>query len=228
MFSKRYYAVWTAFSLLAFLLLATIPPAAALEPMKRAKVGEWVEYQTTGGGESHTIRNAIVGKEGNLIWYETKTTAGRQVTIMKVLLDPNTGKAKRAIVKNPPERAMEIPLNMVDRTAERPDQRTTGKEKPIVTTETIQVPAGTFKCTHVRDAKLPASDGVWSSEKVPVGGLVKTKSENQEMVLTAFGQSGAQTEITETPKKMPTAREMIKQEMKREFDPRHPSDEEED
>ena len=46
------------------------------------------------------------------------------------------------------------------------------------------------------------------------------------MVLTAFGQSGAHTEITETPKKMPTAKEMIKQEMKREFDPRHPSDEE--
>jgi hypothetical protein len=58
--------------------------------------------------------------------------------------------------------------------------------------------------------------------------MVKTKSEDHEMVLTAFGQSGAQTEITETPKKMPTAKEVIKQEMKREFDPRHPSDGEED
>ena len=225
---KRYLASWGSLFLLCSLVLAFIPPSRAMEPLKAAKVGEWVEYQVTGGEEGHTIRDSIVGKEGNLVWYETKTSGGRQVTIMKVLIDPNTGKVKRAIVKNPPERAMEIPLNMVDRMTERPGQKASAKEKPIVTTETIQVPAGTFKCTHVRDSKSPTSDGVWSSEKVPVRGMVKTKSEKYEMVLTAFGHSGAQTEITETPKKMPTAKEMIRQEMKREFDPRHPSDDEEE
>ena len=206
---KRYFAFGGILFLLASLSLAFIPPTHAMEPLKGAKVGEWAEYQvTTGQAESRTMRRAIVGQEGNLIWYETKSSHGKQVTIMKVLLDPNTGKVKRAIVKNPPEPAMEIPLNMADKTGEAPAEKRSPQYKPIVTTESIQVPAGAFKCTHARDSKSPASDGVWSSEKVPVGGLVKSNFENHAMVLTAFGQTGAKTEITETPRKMPDMRGM--------------------
>lgn len=211
-------------SILPFLLIFIpwifIPNASALGPIKGAKVGEWAEYQvSSGGGETSTMRQSVVGKEGNLVWFETKTVQGNQITIMKMLIDPNTGKAKRAIVKNPPERAMEIPLNMVDRAAETPGQRTPTKGKAIVTEETITTPAGTFKCTHVRDSQSPATDGVWSSEKVPVGGLVKSTVENHTMVLTAYGSSGAKSEITEIPKKMPTVKEMIKEGIKEEFVP---------
>jgi hypothetical protein len=189
-------------------------------------VGEWAEYQVTSGeGDIYTMRRSVVGKEGKMVWFETKTTQGNQISIMKILLDPDTGEAKRAIVKNPPERAMEIPLNMVDRAAETPGQRTPAKGKAIVTQETVTTPAGTFKCTHVRDSQSPATDGVWSSEKVPVGGLVKSKSENHAMVLSSFGSSGAQTEITETPHKMPTVQEMIKQGIKEEFVPSAPDEE---
>jgi len=210
--------------LLAFVSWISIPSASAMEPIKGAKVGEWVEYQvSSGGGETSTMRRSIVGKEGNLVWFETKTVQGDQINIMKMLIDPNTGKAKRAIVKNPPERAMEIPLSMVERTTESPGQRAPSKGKAIVTQETITTPAGTFKCTHARDSDSPATDGVWSSEKVPVGGLVKSKEENYTMVLTAYGSSGAKTEITETPRKMPTVKEMIKEGIKEEF---VPSDEE--
>jgi hypothetical protein len=206
---KRHFAFCGILFLLAFLSLALIPSTRAMEPLKGAKVGEWAEYQVrTGQGESQTMRRAIVGQEGNLIWYETKVSHGKQVTIMKVLLDPNTGKVKRAIVKNPPEPAMEIPLNMADKMGEAPAEKRSPQYKPIVTTETIQVPAGTFKSTHVRDSKSPASDGVWSSEKVPVGGLVKSNFENHSMVLTSFGPTGAKTEITETPRKMPDMRGM--------------------
>ena len=206
--------------LLSFLFLP-VPRTQAMEPLKGAKVGEWAEYQvTTGQGESHTMRRAIVAQEGNLIWYETKSSHGKQVTIMKVLVDPNTGKVKRAIVKNPPEPAMEIPLNMADQMG-APTEKRSPEYKPVVTTETIQVPAGSFKCTHVRDSKSPASDGAWSSEKVPVGGLVKANFESHVMLLTAFGQSGAKTEITETPRKMPDMRGM----MKRGVPPASPGDE---
>ena len=128
---------------------------------------------------------------------------------MKVLVDPNTGKVKRAIVKNPPEPAMEIPLNMADQMG-APTEKRSPDYKPVVTTETIQVPAGSFKCTHVRDSKSPASDGAWSSEKVPVGGLVKSRFEDHEMVLTGLGQSGAKSEITETPQKLPSMKGMMR------------------
>ena len=205
---RRYFAFGGILFLLSSLFAAFIPPTQAMEPLKGAKVGEWAEYQvTTGQGESHAMRRAIVGQEGNLIWYETKSSHGKQVTIMKVLVDPNTGKVKRAIVKNPPEPAMEIPLNMADQMG-APTEKRSPDYKPVVTTETIQVPAGSFKCTHVRDSKSPASDGSWSSEKVPVGGLVKANFESHVMLLTAFGQSGAKTEITETPRKMPDMRGM--------------------
>jgi len=213
--------------LLIFIFWIFVPSASAMEPIKGAKVGEWAEYQVSGvGGETSTMRRSVVGKEGNLVWFETKTVQGNQITIMKILLDPDTGKARRAIVKNPPERAMEIPLNMVERTTETPSQRTPTKGKAIVTQETITTPAGTFKCTHVRDSGSPATDGVWSSEKVPVGGLVKSKIESHTMVLTAFGSSGAKTEITETPRKMPTVKEMIKEGIKEEFVPSVPEEEE--
>ncbi|MDH7498817.1 MAG: hypothetical protein QHH30_00325 [candidate division NC10 bacterium] len=214
--------------LLIFLFWIFVPLASPLEPIKGAKVGEWAEYQmSSGGGETSTMRRSVVGKEGNLVWFETKTVQGDQITIMKILLDPNTGKAKRAIVKNPPERAMEIPLDMVERTTKTPGQRPT-KGKAVVTQETITTPAGTFQCTHVRDSGSPATDGAWSSERVPLGGLVKSKTENHTMVLTAFGSSGAKTEITETPRKMPTVKEMIKEGIKEEFVPSAPIHEEED
>ena len=208
--------------LLPLLALTFIPPAFGLEPLKGAKVGEWAEYQvTTGEGKGSVMRRSIVGKEGNLIWYETKTSHDNQVTIMKVLIDPDTGKAKRAIMKNPPKQAMEIPLNMMDKMAAEPAQKNPAQEKPIVTSETIQVPAGSFKCTHVRGSKVPSSDGVWSSEKVPVGGLVKSRFEDHEMVLTGLGRSGAKSEITETPQKMPSMKGMMRGTM-----PKLPAEEE--
>jgi hypothetical protein len=206
---RTYPFLWGILLLLGLLPLALAPFTLAMEPIKGAKVGEWAEYQVTAGqGGSHTMRRAIVGQEGGLIWYETRASHGKQVTIMKVLVDPVTGKVKRAIVKNPPQPAMEIPLNMADRMEEKPKKQKRFPNKPTVTTETIQVPAGSFQCTHVRDSKSPTSDGVWSSEKVPVGGLVRSKIEDHAMVLTAFGQTGAKTEITETPQTMPDMRGM--------------------
>jgi|GEM_PF-3136675 hypothetical protein len=198
--------------MLTLLGIALVSGGAAFsfgaEPIKGAKVGEWVEYQgQTREGDSYLLRRSVVGEEGGMLWFETRTVRGKETAIMKVLVDPATGRAKRAIVKTPPHPAMEVPLSMAEGMTEGPVRAMPSKEKPIVTQETITTPGGTFKCIHVRDAQSSAGEGVWSSEQIPLGGLVRINRQGHTLVLTAFGTTGAKSEITETPQGMPRPEE---------------------
>lgn len=69
----------------------------------------------------------------------------------------------------------------------------------VVGQESVTVPAGTFKATHLRNAT--DSTDVWVSREVPFG-MVKSQSAAVTAELSAMGKD-AKKSITETPKDMP-------------------------
>jgi hypothetical protein len=164
-------------------------------------VGGWSEYQMTTKSEGSTkMKIAIVGKEGDAYWYETVMEGGRQGrTIMKMLVSGNPEdqkNIKRMIVKQGNEPAMEMPVQMMGQSPKGQGQ--TGKviDKG---TETIKVPAGTFKTQHMQYQDVETVD-TWVYKDVSPYGMIKSQSKDMEMVLLAYG-TGAKTLITETPQK---------------------------
>jgi len=164
-------------------------------------IGGWSEYQMTTKGEAPSkMKIAIVGKEGDAYWYETVMEGGRQGrNIVKMLVsgDPVDQKnIKRMIVKTGNEPAMEMPVQMMGQPQK--GQETKGKliDKG---TETIKVPAGTFKTQHMQYQDVETVD-TWVYKDISPYGMVKSISKNFDMVLLGYG-TGAKTLITETPQK---------------------------
>jgi hypothetical protein len=164
-------------------------------------VGGWSEYQVKAKGEQPSkMKMAIVGKEGDAYWYETVMEGGKQGrTIMKMLVSGNPEdqkNVKRMIVKQGNEPAMEMPVEMMQQSAKGQGQ--TGK---IIDkgTETIKVPAGTFKTQHMQYQDVETVD-TWIYKDVSPYGMIKSVSKDTEMVLIGYG-TGAKTQITETPQK---------------------------
>lgn len=164
-------------------------------------VGGWSEYQTTAKGEpSSKMKVAIVGKEGDAYWYETVVETkreGKVITKMLVSGNPEDQKnVKRTIVKMGNEPAMEMPLQMMQpsKTQEKPGKLI---DKG---TETIKVPAGTFKTQHMQYQDPEGVVDTWVSKDVSPYGMVKSQSKDFEMVLLGYG-TDAKTLITETPQK---------------------------
>lgn len=165
-------------------------------------VGGWSEYQITTKGEgSMKMKVAVVGKEGDAYWYETVMEGGKQGrTIMKMLVSGNPEdqkNIKRMIVKQGNEPAMEMPVQMMGQSPKAQGQ--TGKviDKG---TETIKVPAGTFKTQHSQYQDAEGVVDTWVYKDVSPYGMVKSVSKDTEMVLFGYG-TGAKTQITETLQK---------------------------
>lgn len=164
-------------------------------------VGGWSEYQmTTKGGSPSKMKIAVVGKEGDAYWYETVMEGGRQGrNIVKMLVsgDPgDTKNVKRMIVKTGNDPAMEMPVEMMQQSSK--GQAPSGKviDKG---TETIKVPAGSFKTQHMQYQDVETVD-TWVYKDVSPYGMIKSVSKDTEMVLIGYG-TGAKTQITETPQK---------------------------
>jgi hypothetical protein len=163
-------------------------------------VGGWSEYQMSKSEGSTKMKIAIVGKEGDAYWYETVMEGGRQgriITKMLVSGDPgDTRNVKRMIFKQGNEPAMEMPVEMMQQSSK--GQAQSGK---IIDkgTETIKVPAGTFKTQHMQYQDVETVD-TWIYKDISPYGMVKSVSKDFEMVLLGYG-SGAKTLITETPQK---------------------------
>ena len=164
-------------------------------------VGGWSEYQmTTKGNPSTKMKVAVVGKEGDAYWYETVMEGGRQgriITKMLVSGDPgDTKNVKRMIFKQGNEPAMEMPVEMMQQSAKGQKQKGKIIDKG---TETIKVPAGTFKTQHMQYQDVETVD-TWIYKDVSPYGMIKSQSKDFEMVLLGYG-TGAKTQITETPQK---------------------------
>jgi hypothetical protein len=164
-------------------------------------VGGWSEYQMTSKSEGPTkMKIAIVGKEGDAYWYETVMEGGRQgriITKMLVSGDPGDMKnVKRMIFKQGNEPAMEMPVDMMGQSSKGQGQLGKVIDKG---TETIKVPAGTFKTKHMQYQDVETVD-TWIYKDISPYGLIKSVSRDMEMVLIGYG-TGAKTLITETPQK---------------------------
>jgi len=164
-------------------------------------VGGWSEYQMTTKGEPPSkMKIAIVGKEGDAYWYETvmdTKAEGKMITKMLVSGNPEDQKnIKRMIVKMGNEPAMEMPVQMMQpsKTQEKPGKLI---DKG---TETIKVPAGTFKAQRMQYQDPEGVVDTWVSKDVSPYGMVKSQSKDFEMVLLGYG-TDAKSQITETPQK---------------------------
>ena len=165
-------------------------------------VGGWSEYQMTSKSEGSTkMKIAIVGKEGDAYWYETVMEGGKQGrTIMKMLVSGNPEdqkNIKRMIVKQGNEPAMEMPVEMMQQSSKGQGQPGKVIDKG---TETIKVPAGTFKTQHTQYQDAEGIVDTWVYKDVSPYGMIKSVSKDTEMVLIGYG-TGAKTQITETPQK---------------------------
>ena len=164
-------------------------------------VGGWSEYQvTTKGSSPSKMKMAIVGKEGDAYWYETLMEGGREgriITKMLVSGNPEDQKnVKRMIFKQGNEPAMEMPVQMMGQASKAQESRGKVIDKG---TETIKVPAGTFKTQHMQYQDVETVD-TWVYKDVSPYGMIKSQSKDFEMVLLGYG-TGAKTLITETPQK---------------------------
>jgi len=164
-------------------------------------IGGWSEYQMTSKREgSMKMKVAIIGKEGDAYWYETVMEGGKQGrTIMKMLVSGNPEdqkNIKRMIMKQGNEPAMEMPVEMMQQSSKSQGQPGKVIDKG---TETIKVPAGTFKTQHMQYQDVETVD-TWIYKDVSPYGMIKSVSKDTEMVLIGYG-TGAKTQITETPQK---------------------------
>jgi hypothetical protein len=166
-----------------------------------AKVGSYVEYTIISkpAQDEEKLKFSIVGEEvtpqGKLCWYEMKINNRNtgETVIMKMLIsgDPKeTGNIKRMIVKRNQEKAMELPPNLLAmaETQAKSKESTTSKEKEKVKElgkEKLKTSVGTFDCLHVRYREASEDEAdAWTSEKLPIFGLVKFESKSKKMELS--------------------------------------------
>jgi hypothetical protein len=173
----------------------------------------------TEGGKKSTMRNAIVGKEGDAFWYEVAVTEGGVRNIIKMFLkgDPNNpDNIQRLIMKNGDQPAQEMPREFVvmgRRMATSMFETRSGQsvvDQPNIKveeigTEQVTVPAGTYKVTRSRfvDAtgKVLATYD-YNKDVLPFG-TVRSATDKVTMELIGTGKDAVSL-ITEEPVKMKT------------------------
>jgi hypothetical protein len=174
-------------------------------------VGNWAEYQMTPKDEKPmTMRISIVGKEDSAFWYETVMTGQKGETMISKMLvsgDPQDPEnLKRMIVKSGDEPAMEMPVQMMAMMggmgAPESGESEPQPEMSDLGVESVTVPAGTFDASHWQFISDGDAFNAWISAGIGPYGVVKSASDEFEMVLVAHGDK-ATTLITETPQAMP-------------------------
>ncbi len=178
-------------------------------------VGHWAEYLMTSEDEEPvTIRISIVGEEDGAYWYEMQMMSDEEegfITKMLVSGDPqDEDNLKRLIIKGGDEPAMEMPVGgmmggMMGGRGQQSEMTEVETEMPDVKPvdlgmETVTVPAGTFEAHHWRVESDEHAFDMWQATKVGPYGIVKSSSEDFEMVLTGHGED-ATSAITEEPEK---------------------------
>ena len=176
-------------------------------------VGQQAVYEGTGPTGTMTMSFSIVGKEGDDWWYEMKTVASGQTTIMKMLMPaPTMGGSPKRIIMQSAMGVFEIPASSMQAGQQAQAQITSDAQVNggIVGRETKTVKGGTFaNAVHSRyTAQTATTDGYFHSS-VPVTGMVSTATTitgqgTISMEMVSFKTSGAVSEITGTPQQMPT------------------------
>lgn len=207
--------------LAAFAMLLAVPSAALAQDMaalctdvEQAEAGDWAQYETTTPQGASTMRMALL-PEGAADdpgeWFEISADVNGQNSTVQVLAGewPYTPDDVQAVVVKMGEQpAMRVSDQML---GQMRNQMATPMgqlamvcpESELVTSESIETPAGTFDTYRIRPpAPTPEAEAdVWLSTEVPFG-IVRSEGSGGSMVLTAHGNDATST-ITETPGDMP-------------------------
>lgn len=185
------------------------------------KVGAWSEYNVTetDGGKQSTMRNSVVGQEGDGYWYEVAITEAGARNIIKMFLkgDPNTPEnIQRLIMKNGDQPAQEMPREFVMMGRRMATSMFETRSGSSVTSQanltmedlgadTVTVPAGTFtvKRSRLKDASGKVVATADLSDTILPFGVVRSETDKAKLELIATGE-GAVSQITETPMMMKT------------------------
>jgi hypothetical protein len=216
--------------LLPSLLIGAAPARAQTQPTNElprffgifsTTVGGWSEYAVTEieGGKKSTMRNAIVGKEGDSFWYEVVITDGGVRNIIKMSLkgDPNNPEnIQRLIMKNGDQPAQEMPrefvvmgrrmaTSMFESRSGSSVANQPGLKSVEVGTREVKVPAGAF--TAVQNQLVDGTGKIlatydYCSEVLPLG-VVRSETDKVKLELVANGKDAVSL-ITEQPAMMKT------------------------
>ena len=214
--------------LLPVLLFGAVPARSQAPSMKElpkffgvfsTSVGGWSEYAVTEieGGKKSTMRNSIVGKEGDSFWYEVVITEGGARNVIKMSLkgDPNNPEnIQRLIMKNGEQPAQEMPrefvmmgrrmaTSMFESRSGSSVANQAGLKSVEVGTREVKVPAGAF--TAVQNQLVDGTGKVlatydYNSEVLPLG-VVRSETDKVKIELVAYGKDAVSL-ITEKPEMM--------------------------
>ena len=201
---------WIAGSTLVLGLAVGAAPVRAQEgscgaQWKTPPVGSWSEWQTA----TSTTRIALVGTEkvADTTLYDIELSSGNQGTMQ--LLVPgypwNVDQVHQMIMQRPGQPPMKMSGQMLAMMKSQMPAKQGGMADlarrcaamTVVGVETITVPAGTFKTTHLKDK---GGEEVWASGDVPFA-VVKHTGPSGATVLAATGKD-AKSAITGTPVEM--------------------------
>jgi|GEM_PF-4434135 len=161
------------------------------------RVGKWVRYKLTerNSGASREITIGV-DKAADIYrrvgyWIEISTSSAQGVPVhLRFLYDPKTmddRRIRRFIVKTDQQPAVEV-----DASGHKYmlfDSRLSGEWHAPVT-EKIKIPAGKFDAQRMRfiTDKNEALE-VWLSDRIPLIGLLRVTSLNQDLELTGYGSN---------------------------------------
>lgn len=175
-------------------------------------VGAGTVYEMTSArAPRSSMTYAIVGKEAHegeeAWWIELRFDSGEAgETVMKQLaIIPEAGfpVAKRMIIQSGDAPPMEMPPEMVATIGRQARSQAEGKglgEK--VGTETVTVPAGSFRCEHYRQSTAEGKADIWVSRDVRPNGMVKMESPAGNMTLVKV-LSNETSRIKGEPRRIP-------------------------
>lgn len=129
------------------------------------KPGDTASYNVDMGFIKGTMIARVDSNDGNEVWLSQDMDlgfAGKQQT--QTLLDAQTGEVKKVLVNGQEQEMPEQNYELIE-----------------IVDDTITVPAGTFKCMHVRftDKSNNGEINMWQSNTVPMSGMVKQIAPSQ-------------------------------------------------
>jgi len=163
--------------------------ASSLGARAPLKVGEWALYETHDkDGHPGTMRNALVGKEGDAWWLETESVTYTGSAAQKVLLrgidaarpDPASIQLLRAITRKDGKET-EMPAMMLGmmNSMLRGAWDSMTVDLSQLPAEDVKVPGGTFAGARkyhgkVKIAGFEAESDNWFHSAAPLSGMVKS------------------------------------------------------
>lgn len=164
------------------------------------RVGQWVRYDVTSRGNTWLLEYALVGEERNggsqLFWLEARKFDVNDSFFVKCLVPSGLdGPAERVVIGgNGLSAHLSVRDSSIPCLKERISTTVEQGQRPGQV-EDLTTPAGSFPSERFECATWE----IWFNSGVPLFGIVRSRSEDVEMVLVAYGMEGATSELKEAP-----------------------------